>query len=132
MARKITRKGLERKLDKLIREIVFLRDASCVTCPIWKEIKPEFVGSPIMQPGHYFTRGALSVKWDLRNVYKQCKTCNFLHQYHREILAKHVLDTLGEKGFKQLILDAHKTRRWVMPELQELYKELYNEFLSCY
>jgi len=122
---KITRKGIEKKLNEITKEIVFARDSEgCVTCPIWKKIKPDFEGSWIMQPGHLFTRGAKSVKWDLRNVYKQCKTCNFLHEYHPDILTQYAVKVLGKKGYEKLVFDRHQVRRFVMPELEELYEKL--------
>ena len=122
--RKITRKGLEKKLDKIVKEIVFARDEYCVTCPIWLSVKPDFKGHWVMQPGHLFTRASKSVRWDLRNVYKQCKTCNFLHEYHPQILTQHALKVLGKKGYEKLVFDRHQVKRFVMPELEELYEEL--------
>ena len=122
--RKLTRKGLEKKLDTIVKEIVFKRDGDCVTCPFWKEVRPDFVGSVVMQPGHFITRGAHSVKWDLRNVYQQCKTCNFLHEHHPEVLANYVLSVLGEMGFEKLVFDGNKFKKYLMPELEELYEDL--------
>jgi len=126
--RKITRKGLIRKLDAIVKEIVFARDRECVTCPLWMEIKKDnptpHTPSNIMQPGHFITRGAKSIRWDLRNVYKQCRTCNFLHEHHPEVLANYVVNTLGVKEFEKLVFDGNQFKRWLMPELEELYEKL--------
>ena len=128
MARKITRKGLEKKLDEIVKKIVFARDSSCVTCPLWIEIKKDTRNphqpSPVMQPGHFITRGAHNVKWDLRNVYKQCRTCNLLHEYHPEVLANYVLGVLGIEGFEKLVFDGNQAKRFLMPELEQLYETL--------
>lgn len=123
--RKLTKKGLEKKLDTLVKNIVFARDGSCVTCPLWKEMKPDHVGSSVMQPGHFITRSAKSVKWDLRNVYQQCRTCNFLHEYHPEVMANYVLSVLDIAGFEDLVRDGNTPKPSIkMNELEELYKEL--------
>ena len=125
--KKITKKGLEKKLDELVKEIVFKRDRyGCVTCPIWRGIKfDKHIMSDIMQPGHYITRGAKTVRWDLRNVYKQCKTCNFLHEIHPEVLAKYVVATLGQKGFDELVRDGNRVQPSIhVWELQQIYDKL--------
>lgn len=132
--RKLSRKGMEKKLDVLVKAIVFARDRECVTCPLWLEIKKDnpkpHIPSFVMQPGHFITRGSHSVKWDLRNVYKQCKTCNYLHEYHPEVLANYVVNDLGVKGFEKLIFDGNKTKKFTMAELEELYEKLNDEFIK--
>jgi hypothetical protein len=126
--RKISRKGIEKKLDEVVKLIAFARDGECVTCPLWLEIKkgnPQpHIPSWVMQPGHFITRGAHAVKWDLRNVYQQCKTCNYLHEYHPEVLANYVVNTLGVEEFEKLVFDGNKTKKYLMPELEELYIKL--------
>ena len=124
MGSKITVKGLLKKLDTITRELVFERDEYCVTCPIWMEIKPEHTPSQVMQPGHYITRGARSVRWDLRNVYKQCRTCNMMHEYRPEVMAWYVLSVLGIKGFEKLVFDGNKPKKFLKPDLEELYEKL--------
>jgi len=126
----MTRKGLEKKLDEIVKKIVFARDGQCVTCPIWKKIKEDFKGSDVMQPGHFFTRGAKSVKWDLRNVYQQCKTCNFLHEYHPDVLLQHVLKTIGQEEFESLTFKRHSAKPIKMYDLEELYKDLEKRLVS--
>lgn len=125
-ARKISVKKLMLKLDKLVKDIVFERDGHCVTCPLWKEIKPTHIPSQIMQPGHYITRGSKSVRWDLRNVYQQCKTCNYLHEYHPEVLANYVLSVLDVSGFEDLIREGNipmpSIKRWQLEEIEAKLK----------
>ena len=125
MKSKITKPKLLLKLDKLVKEIVFERDEYCVTCPLWLTIKDNHLPSQVMQPGHYITRGAKSVRWDLRNVYKQCRTCNMIHEHYSSVMAYYVLGELGIKGFEQLVFDGNKPKpsikKW---ELEELYENL--------
>jgi len=122
---KISKDGLMKKLDKLVKEIVFERDGHCVTCPLWREIKPEHQGSDIMQPGHYITRGAKSVRWDLRNVYQQCRTCNYLHEMRPSVLAEYVISVLDVAGHEDLVRDGNKPmpsiHKW---QLEEIYEDL--------
>lgn len=127
--KKISVKGLMTKLDKLVREIVFLRDGRCVTCPLWKEIKPAHQGSYVMQPGHYITRGAKSVRWDLRNVYQTCRTCNYLHEIRPSVLADYVISVLDVAGHEDLVREGNRPmpsiKKWQLEEIQEnLLKEL--------
>ncbi len=99
----------EKKLDELVKEIIFLRDKDCVTCPIWYDIKLlSHHGSNVMQPGHFIKRGCKTVRWDLRNVYKQCKTCNYLHNHYPEALANYVLSVLDIAGFEDLVHEGYK------------------------
>src|SRR3990167_3126534 len=66
-----TRKGYVRRLDKVVSEIVQIRDARCVTCGSYN--------SPTA--GHLFSRVAYSTRWDLGNVFRQCLSCNFRHEH---------------------------------------------------
>ena len=131
--RKITKAGLIKKLDALVKQKAFDRDGECVTCPLWIEIKKDtakpHTPSPVMQPGHYITRGAKTVKWDMRNVYQQCRTCNFLHELHPEVMANYVVNTLGIEGFEQLVFDGNQAKPSIhLWELEELYNELSDSF----
>ena len=124
--RKLSVPTWEKKLDELVKEIVFLRDKDCVTCPIWYDIKPlTHHGSNVMQPGHFIKRGCKTVKWDLRNVYKQCKTCNYLHNHYPEVFANYVLSVLDVAGFEDLVYEGYKVspsiKAW---QLEEFYNKL--------
>lgn len=122
--RKISRKGIIKKLDALVKEIVFQRDGRCVTCPLWKQMKPDFKGGFVMQAGHFITRSSKSIRWDLRNVYQQCRTCNFLHELHPEVMAEYVRSILGDAEFKQLIFDGNQVKPIKIHKLVELYENL--------
>ena len=119
-----SRKTLIRNLDIAVRELVFKRDKACVTCPIWREIRPNWNGSDIMQPGHVFTRGNYSTRWDLRNIYKQCKTCNFMHELQPWALIGYAKGVLGDKGFDKLFFDTNQAKPIKDWELQELLTRL--------
>ena len=109
MKRKISRKGLERKLQSLMREIVIIRDKKCVTCPIWRELLSSWnVNDPILQAGHYYSRGAKSIKYDLRNVHLQCKTCNARHRFQQEAFTLYLNRKFGTKWLDELTRDKYK------------------------
>jgi len=114
---KISRKGIVRKLDKLVGVIVKQRDGSCVCC-----------GSTyILQPGHLFSRIAYSTRWDMENLYCQCRNCNLKHEYDPYPLMNYAIKKHGQK----LIDELH--RRYVTPhkfktyELELLYQNLEKE-----
>lgn len=82
-------------------------------------------GSSVRTPGHYITRGSKSVRWDLRNVYEQCSTCNFIHEQHPEVLANYVLGVLDIGGFEDLIFDGNQPWPSIHAfQLEELYNKL--------
>jgi hypothetical protein len=90
--RKISRKGLVRKLDKLVGDIVKLRDGACVCC-----------GSKnSLQPGHLFSRVAYSTRWDLDNVFCQCRSCNFKHEYDPYPLTNYYITKFGKGRYDAL------------------------------
>lgn len=120
---------LMKKCDDLVKQIVFERDGHCVTCPLWIEIKKNtdkpHEPSSVMQPGHFITRGSKSVRWDLRNVYCQCRVCNMLHEHYPSVMAKYVLDTLGQEEFDKLVFEGNKPMPSIHAwKMQEIFDQL--------
>ena len=115
MTRKITRKGLVRKLDKVVFELVKQRDRVCITCG--SRSNPT--------SSHLFSRKAFSTRWDLMNVYLQCWPENFKHTAHDPYpLTRYFIGKFGKRKYDEL------HRRFVTPrkfkdfELEELHEEL--------
>jgi hypothetical protein len=112
--RKTTRKGWVRKLDKICGDIVKLRDITCVCCGTTKDLTP----------GHLFSRIAYSTRWDLDNIFAQCKSCNFRHESDPYPLMNYAKLILTEGGVEEL------HRKYITPEkfkdfqLEELYNKL--------
>lgn len=132
---RITTKKLKTQLQALMRKIVILRDKECVTCPIWREILPNGwnSNSDILQAGHYYARGAKSIKYDLRNVHLQCRTCNSKHRFQQEAFTIYILRKLGKEGLEQLTRDKNTpapqienlgSLLTIKEELEELYNQL--------
>lgn len=112
------RKLLERKLDALCREIVLDRDIRCV-CP-----PPSKGHSDTMQAGHLISRTKESVRWSLMNVHAQCASCNLLHEHFPHRYVNWFLGKFGIQHYESLCLDADKSIKLQVYELQELYEQM--------
>lgn len=118
---KTTRKGWVRKLDKLVSQTVIKRDKKCLVCGTTQNLTC----------GHLFSRVAYSTRWDLRNCYAQCLSCNLKHEYDPYPMIYAV------KGLVKMAIDPDEFidslhRIYVTPhkyktyELEELYKQFEN------
>lgn len=116
-----------RKLDALVKEIVIKRDKACVTCPIWRKLLDAWAGSNELQPGHLFSRVAYSTRWDLNNVFCQCRNCNLRHEYDSFALAKYFKDKFGEEAYDALHYKYVHPVKFKTYELVELYETLKKE-----
>ncbi len=114
MGRKITRKGLVKKLDKLVFEIVKQRDGKCVTCG---------KGNPT--PSHLFSRKAYSTRWDLENVHVQCWPCNFKHTAHdSHPFTRYCIKELSLNGYDALHRKFVTVKKYKDFQLEDLVKML--------
>jgi len=112
--KKISRKTWIRRLDRLVSKIVLSRDKSCVVCGSDKNLTA----------GHLFSRVAYSTRWDLDNVYCQCKSCNLRHEYDFYPLLRKVIDKFGIE-FCDNLHARFKTRKiFKSSNLEELYNSL--------
>jgi hypothetical protein len=134
--RKISRKGLVRKLDALVKQIVIARDGMCIVCGTTSNLTP----------GHLFSRVAYSTRWDLDNVYAQCLNCNFRHESDPYPMTQAVLEIFaGAREIKDpndFKYDEANEKlealhyKYVHPvkfktfELEELYNNLSKSFLT--
>ena len=117
-SRKISRKGLVRKLDAIVKQIVIARDGKCIVCGTTQNLTP----------GHLFSRVAYSTRWDLDNVYAQCLNCNFRHESDPYPMQRAATMIHFNKGNLTWIEDIHF--KYVHPvkykdfQLQELLDQL--------
>lgn len=109
---------LEQKADKLVREIVFLRDVSCI-CP-----PPKNGHSEVLQPGHLITRGRKYIRWSLINVHCQCSSCNLLHEHYAEIYTKWFILEFGPDEYMKLVEDSGRIANLHIAEMRTLCEEL--------
>jgi hypothetical protein len=124
---KITRKGIVRKLDAIVKQIVIARDGKCIVCGTTQNLTP----------GHLFSRVAYSTRWDLDNVYAQCLNCNFRHEsdpYPMTCAVAKIRYELNHEPAENFLEHLHY--KYVHPvkyktyELAELYERLNKVFES--
>jgi hypothetical protein len=112
------RKALERLCDLIVREIVIKRDGFCV-CPA-----PKDGHSGPLQCGHLMTRSKESVKWDLWNCNVQCAACNGRHENFWFYYDNWFKRTFGQEQRDRLGIDAEKSWKLTIEELENLCSEL--------
>jgi hypothetical protein len=80
-----------------------------------------------MDPGHLFTRQNYSTRWNLQNVFKQCRNCNLKHEHNPAPFTKFFIDYFGETAYwdlHRLTVTAKPIKTW---ELEAKYHELEQE-----
>lgn len=90
--KKLTRKQITKKLDKIISKIVRLRDKKCVCCG----------STDKLQCGHYVSRKYNALRWDLTNCHAQCGGCNIIHNRNPSTYSKYMIESYGTSIFKEL------------------------------
>tara|TARA_R100000278_G_scaffold118185_1_gene98643 strand:- start:1468 stop:1842 length:375 start_codon:yes stop_codon:yes gene_type:complete len=113
--RKISRKGLIKKLDKVFSEYIrqrFAKDGwvQCVTCGTrkhWKEV----------DAGHFVSRRHYSTRWDPSNVHVQCKKCNIFGNGENYLMGKYIDRTYGIGKADELIALSKKICKFTNEEL---------------
>lgn len=86
------RKALVREADRVFSEYIRLLDGRCVTC-----------GSvDRLQCGHLFSRTSYSTRWDERNAYTQCASCNLRHEYDPGPLTSYFLSIYSKEDYDRL------------------------------
>src|SRR3990167_1424916 len=94
------RKVLEKRLEALVRHIVYWRD-SCV----WVERDMDGVKCRgVIQWGHFLTRhNAPALKYDLGNSYCQCASHNLIHDKNDMMMVNWFMQTFGNEALNILI-----------------------------
>jgi hypothetical protein len=116
--KKTPRQLAEIRLDKLVKEIVLMRDGGCV-CP-----SPVKGHQTTRTPGHLISRGKESVKWDLWNVHEQCSGCNARHEYYPEIFTAWFIRKFGGGAYEELESRSYKVAKLTLDDLETLEFEL--------
>ena len=125
MPRKISRKGLVKKLDRVfslyIRQRHKLNEiVQCVTCGTrkhWKEV----------DAGHFVSRKHYATRWNSENVHVQCKYCNGFKAGQNYLMGKYIDRTYGEGKADELIQKSREIKKFTNIDLQEMiqfYSEL--------
>ena len=123
MPRKISRKGLVKKLDKVFSIYIRTRLAKenqvqCVTCGTrkhWKEV----------DAGHFVSRRHYSTRWNPQNVHAQCKSCNGFHGGQNYIMGKYIDKTYGEGYLQSSGTMSRQIKKFTDQDLKDLI-EIYS------
>jgi hypothetical protein len=119
--RKISRKALIKKLDKLVSEIIIKRDKCCVICG----------STSNLNNGHVFSRTHQATRWDINldgNCHCQCYPCNFKHVHNTYPYNNWYVKKFSEKNFDNLyqrwnVVTHLKTSDllWMYEDLKKIY-----------
>jgi len=107
-----------KKADTALSLYVRARDKSCVICGSRERL----------QAGHLITRNAKSVRYDLRNVWTQCASCNFKHEYRPEVFTQWWIERFGSDAYWELVEDSKKLKKWTVEELEALTRDFQSKY----
>jgi hypothetical protein len=130
MAKKVSRKSLIEKLDKVFSIYIRRKDAindiaQCVTCgkkDHWSKL----------QNGHYMSRRHYSTRWDELNCAVQCMGCNVFRAGEIYLYTKYLCSKYGDNLPDELYGKSQTIRKFDDVELQDMiahYTELNKSFL---
>jgi len=114
MARKITKRGLTRKLDKAFSNKVRSR-GYCVRC---RKVDN-------LQCCHIISRSHRATRWHFDNALCLCADChmNFAHK-NPLLFNDFVEEYLGRERYSQLLMMGTMVRKWSLDDLHQLYETL--------
>lgn len=113
----------KRKADQLFSQVVRRSNADpngnckCITCGIIQHWK-------LMDAGHYESRKHNETRYDRRNVFPQCRTCNRFEEGRKYEFGKFLVERFGPGIIDELRVAAHKVKQFKVDELKELIKKL--------
>jgi hypothetical protein len=118
MPRKISRKGLVRKLDSVLSKYIRQRNAvdgyvKCVTCGTrkhWTEV----------DAGHFCSRRHYSTRFNPMNIHEQCKKCNNFGAGENFLMGKYIDKTYGEGTADELITMSRQIKKFTDQDLKDL------------
>ena len=118
MPRKISRKGLVKKLDKVFSIYIRKRNAvdgyvKCVTCGTRKHWKEE-------DAGHFVSRRHYATRWNPKNVHVQCKSWNGFHGGQNYLMGNYINKTYGDNTADNLITMSRQIKKYTNQDLLDL------------
>jgi len=102
--------------DREFSRFIRARDGRCVTCGTTERL----------QCGHLFSRSNYSLRWDERNAYCQCASCNMRHEYDPAPLTMYYLSLYSQEDYVKL----HATWRGPTKFTTERIREIAAEYRS--
>lgn len=120
--KKLSRKKLVSKLDKIFSEYIRNRDGICVQCGSINNLTC----------GHLFSRINYSTRWDEENCWCQCCGCNLRHEHEFEPFRRFVEGKIGRDKYDLLYqrhIQISKIRDYQLEEKIKYYQSLNNILL---
>lgn len=114
--RKMTMRAKINKLDKVFGKYIRARDGRCVTCG----------ATTNLQCGHLFSRQAYSTRWDERNAYCQCASCNLRHEHDPYPLISYYLSLYSQEDLDNLHAKYRTPRKYTDRDLDDLIERYAN------
>jgi len=113
------RKRLVKKLDNIFSLYIRARDKDkCFTCGTKQ--------NPTC--GHLITRSKYSVRWDEKNAFCQCASCNLHHEYNSHIFTSAYIKKFGAPAYMALVRLANKSHKFLDSELEALYQHFKTKY----
>lgn len=112
--RKPTNKALTNKLD-IAFSLLIRKRGRCERCGTTKRL----------QCSHIYSRANRSVRWSEINAFCFCAGCHEFWWHKNPMDATEWAKTrLGPQNAAQLNVEAHMAKKWTIPEMENLLKEI--------
>ncbi len=109
------KRRLEKKIFERIRILCFNRHNKCVVCGSDK----------ILQAGHLIpSKSSPALRYDLRNIFTQCRNCNLIHRYNQAPYFLWYIKTFGIQAFENLVYLSKIKKKYSTKDLEKLLQEL--------
>ena len=123
-----TQATLIKKLDKIFSEYVRRRDAKdgvarCVTCGKYDDWKR-------VHAGHFIVRQHKTTRWDERNVWPQCVSCNSFHEGAKDEYSLFLVRKYGPQILEELNRHKHSIFKLDKLWLETLIKEYQGKLME--
>ena len=126
MPRKLSRKGLINKLDRIFSEYIRKKNANkkgfvkCYTCNKKKHFKD------YMQCGHFISRRHYVIRWSVKNARPQCYGCNVMSQGQQYQFAINLNKEYNYDIAKELLKKSKETVKYSISDLEEMVEKYKN------
>lgn len=108
---------LNNKIHAEMRRIAINRHSYCVCCGASGE-------GVVLQGGHLIPKkSSTATRYDLMNVFTQCSSCNYKHQYNQAIFTGWFINEYGVDKYMDLVERSVKVKQYKMADLRELLEE---------
>tara|TARA_R100001463_G_C3402633_1_gene208203 strand:- start:19 stop:423 length:405 start_codon:yes stop_codon:yes gene_type:complete len=121
MPRKISRKNLIKRLDKIFSIYIRLKYSdkkgfvNCYTCGVKKYWEKDY-----MQCGHFISRRHIILRWSEFNCRPQCYGCNVMAQGRQYQFSINLNKEYGYDVAQELLIESKKTKKYTNDELIDL------------